>query len=561
MKLALLSEKKKTLTLLLLITLLAACLRLWQLGVVPPALFGDELDVGYHAYSILTTGKDYSGQFLPTYIRSLAEWRAPLFIYSAVPFIKFLGLNEIGVRASAVFFGVLGIFFIYLLVKELFDNQRLALLAALLLAICPWHLHYSRAAYEVTLLLALFLGGTLLFLKSLKKPAFLLPSAIVFALTPYTYSTANLFLPLLLFSIFLIFKKKIFKLDRRWMVISFLAALVILSPLAKDLLSGQAGDRFSKISIFGDESLIEEINFRRNQEGGGGRLFHNKATAWGKAFTANYLISFSPQFLFLAGDPNPRHGVGVMGELYIVLLPLLLIGSWVGLNNLKKQPYQLLFSWLIVSPIPSALTQSGGNHATRLFLMLPPLIILSSMGIFQLLRIRTRRLRIVFLLLVSLFLLGEMIFYLHQYYTHYPKDSWRWWQAGYKEPMVYIRENQDEYDRVLINNTYDPALIRLLFWTKYDPAQFHQEFMGDEAQKNILSGFDGFKVDKFYFGSLNKDKSLEEILTPKTLYLISQEDEVPGDWDWRKEPPLGVKVLKTSTNPNGGLLFYLVVGE
>ena len=47
------------------IIVLASILRLYKLDKVPVSLFGDELDVGYHAYSILKTGRDYSGNFLP----------------------------------------------------------------------------------------------------------------------------------------------------------------------------------------------------------------------------------------------------------------------------------------------------------------------------------------------------------------------------------------------------------------------------------------------------------------------------------------------------------------
>ncbi len=552
---------KKPLVWLILILVLASLLRLWQLDLVPPALFGDELDVGYHAYSLLRTGKDYSGQFLPTYIRSLAEWRAPLFIYSAIPFIKIIGLDEIGVRASAVFFGVLGVFLFYLLIKKLFKNQSLALLGALFLAICPWHLHYSRAAFEVTLLLSLFLGGVLFLFRGLRKPVFLLPGAVLLALTPYTYSTANLFLPFLLFSFFLIFRKQIFKIKRKWILISFLVALIILIPFVRDLISGEAGDRFTKISIFSDESLINEINFRRNQEGGGGRLFHNKLTAFSQAFVSNYLTAFSPQFLFLSGDPNPRQGVGEMGGLYLVFLPLLLLGIWVGLKNIKSQPHQLIFVWLIISPIPAALTQGGGTHATRLFIILPALMFFIALGGVQLFKLRKKLLKYLFLGLVLFFLLVEMVFYLHQYYLHYPRDSWRWWQYGYKELMIDIKEKESDYEMVLMNNHYEPTLVRFLFWTKYDPARFHQEFSGDQAQENILPGFNGFRIDKFYFGSLKEERNFDEILSPQVLYLAVQKEEVAGDWDWQKEPPAGIKVLKRVTNPEGEPLFYLITGQ
>ena len=545
----------------LLILLIASFLRLWQVSRIPPGPFGDELDVGYHAYSILKTGKDYYGQFLPTYIHSLAEWRAPLFIYSAVPFIGIFGLNELGVRAAAVFFGILGIFLLYLLTVEIFQNRKFALLAALFLAISPWHLHYSRAAFEVTLLLSLFLGGALFFLKGLKKPFLLVVAALLLALTPYTYSTANLFLPFLLLSLFLIFKKEIFKIGKKWLAISFITAFIILLPFVVNLVSGQATHRFSKISIFADEKLIDEINLKRDKGGNIERIFHNKVTAYGKTFATNYLTAFSPQFLFLSGDPNPRQGIRSMGELYLIFLPLFLIGIWVGLKDIGKKSSQLVFAWLLISPIPAALTQGGSSHATRLFLMLPPLIILVAWGFLYLFQIKNKLLKATCVFLVLLFLVVETMFYFHQYYIHYSKESWRWWQYGYKETMIYIGQHQNEYDQIFINNTYEPSLVRLLFWTKYEPARFHQEFTRDEAQENILPGFDGFRVDKFYFGNLNKEGSLEKLLTPGTLYLVSQEDEVPGDWDWRQSPPPSIKVLMTTTDPYNQPLFYLVTGK
>ena len=50
---------------LIVILLLASFLRFWKINEVPVSLFGDELDVGYQAYSILKTGKDYSGNSWP----------------------------------------------------------------------------------------------------------------------------------------------------------------------------------------------------------------------------------------------------------------------------------------------------------------------------------------------------------------------------------------------------------------------------------------------------------------------------------------------------------------
>ncbi|MDP3888602.1 MAG: glycosyltransferase family 39 protein [bacterium] len=543
------------------ILLLAAFLRLWKINSLPPGPFGDEIDVGYQAYSILHTGRDYMGQLLPTYIHSVAEWRAPFFIYSAVPFVALFGLNEFGVRFSAVFFGILGILLLYLLVKELLSNQRVALLSAFVLAISPWHIHYSRVAFEVTLLISLFLAGVLFFIKGFKDKRFLLPAAVILALTPYTYSTASLFLPLLLLSILIIFKEKILKLDKKWIFLSMFFAFIVLLPFLGSLISGEASHRISVISIFSDPNVINDINIKRNEVVRvSEQLFHNKATAYTKIFTQNYLSAFSPQFLFLNGDPNPRQSAGAMGELYLIFLPLLLLGIWKTSMDYKKESSQLIMSWLIFSPIPSALTQGGGTHATRLFLMLPPLTILIGVGISQIFLLKHKALRIFSLTIIGVLLVIQVSFFLHQYLFHYNQESWIWWQVGYKEPMTYIADHGSEYDRIFLNNS-EPSLVRFLFWTKYDPVRFQRLFTGDQGQQNILPGFDGFKLDKYYFGTLSKEGKLDALLDPKTLYLISQKAEVPGDWDWRTSPPAGVKVLMTSTSPTGSPLFYLVTAQ
>ena len=82
--------------LLLVILLIAGILRFWKISEVPVSLFGDELDVGYHAYSILKTGRDYSGNFMPIHFQSLAEWRTPLYLYSAVPTVALFGISPLG---------------------------------------------------------------------------------------------------------------------------------------------------------------------------------------------------------------------------------------------------------------------------------------------------------------------------------------------------------------------------------------------------------------------------------------------------------------------------------
>src|SRR3989344_2897391 len=89
------------------ILIFSTVLRLGFVTTSPPELFGDEVDVGYQAYSLYKTGRDLYRQPLPTYIHSLSEWRAPLLMYATVPSVAFLGLNEWDVRVPQAIFGSL----------------------------------------------------------------------------------------------------------------------------------------------------------------------------------------------------------------------------------------------------------------------------------------------------------------------------------------------------------------------------------------------------------------------------------------------------------------------
>lgn len=550
----------KSKVVLVLILVLAFFLRVWRLDSLE--LFGDELDVGYHAYSLWTTGSDYMGQKLPTYIHSFPEWRAPLLMYFTAPFVGLLGLNEWGVRLPPIIFGLFNILLIYCLVKLLAKNEKTALVSAFILAIIPWHIHYSRTAFEVTLLLALVLIGTIVFLKQ----KWLL-AAISFGLSFYAYSTANVFVPLWLGTLMFVFKDKLKKSISK-MAFPVGVFLIFLLPITLSVFGGQGSDRFNLISIFNNPETVDRIVFKRNTgvSPATERFFYNKLTGWSKEFFSNYLTAFSPQFLFLDGDPNPRHNPPGFGQLYLILAPFLLIGVWQLLKSKNKPLKKLIFAWLLLAPIASSLTVGGGNQATRLFLMLTPLTILISLGVvefpkdFRFLGFALNRLGFVFVF--SVLVLGLLPWF-HEYRIHYPKETHRWWHYGYKESISWLKEN-DDYQRVIINNSHEPALIRYLFWFKEDPGLFRQHFSEDKEKENFLPGFNGFGLDKTIFGRINQEDKmgwLRDNLDKDSVYLAFQKDEVPGDWDWSKEPPEGLSVLKTIYDPWGDLFAYWVTSE
>jgi 4-amino-4-deoxy-L-arabinose transferase-like glycosyltransferase len=559
-------------------------LRVYQLDTNPPALFGDEVDVGYQAYSLLTTGKDISGRILPLYLKSLTEYRASFYIYSAVPFVGIFGLNEWGVRLPAAFWGVVSLIGIFLLTRKLF-NTYVGLAAMFLMSISPWHLQYSRGSFEVTMLLSFLLFASWLTLLGLKKGYYLVPAAILFGASFYIYSTAAVFVPLLVLlfaGIYLNNKAALKQVGWNWLSIAIVVGTVVISGVVISIIGGQATNRFSGISIFTDTVLLDKINLARTTMGyytpeGEFRtsdqkvesLFHNKATVYLQVFATNYSKALSFNFLFSEGDINFRQSIHEMGELYYFEIILLACGVWVIARREERKKAWFVFGWLLLAPIPASLTADGGYHATRLFIMLPPLVILNALGlvfIIQKLFVGEKKWLVVrygSMVILGVFMILNMTFYFHRYYEHYPVESWRWWHVGFKEAMQYVAQHENEYQKVFFNNTYEPSLNRYLMWTQADPRRIQSQFNSlTESQKGIVEGFNGFVFDsKYYFGNTDKPYAVQEFLKPGYLYMMSARDEVEGDWDWSKTPPAGVKVLKTVVNPQGAPIFYVVTKQ
>jgi len=325
-------------------------------------------------------------------------------------------------------------------------------------------------------------------------------------------------------------------------------------PLLKEMFWGEGAERFKLLSIWNNDQIISEINDYRNVFSNSlwSRVFFNKAIYTVKRVLSNYGGAFSFDFLFGRGDVTFRHSLQKVGNLFLVQMPLIILG-WVSLirteKTKKSQRFMLMF--LLLSPVPACLTIDGANHGSRLFLMLFPLSYFSAQGVNYLID-KKKNILLVFLGLIFVFELVNFQFY---YWTSYKRESWRWWHYGYKEVMLdLVRIREDK--KVLIEATYEPSLIRYLFWTATKPSKVFN--LVDKLEADI-DGFEGFCLDeKTCFVNFGDDFDSDK-LKKGIVYLISQERNVGGDWDWSKDPPDGIKVRRKVEDTWNKPLFYLVV--
>lgn len=559
---------------LVIILLVAFFLRIYQVNKVPVSLFGDELDLGYQAYSILKTGKDYYGNPWPTQFHSLAEYRTPLYLYSAVPTVAIWGISPYGVRLPAVIFGVLGVLALYLLVKELTQREDLALVSAAVLTFSPWHLHYSRAGFEVTELLFFLIIGVYFFFKGLKNGKWLWLSVVFLVITPWIYSTAKLFTPFLMLFLFIVYFKEIFKLPKKYLIYTVIAGLLFGLPLTYSIL--KTPQRFDYISVFSDPTIEPQIGTLRGRdaamrgEKGTGlnptlidRLFENKVTYIGKVVLDHYGQTLSASFFFNQGDPDPRQSPTGMGEFYKVEAVSMLAGICLFFVLGKNKRSKLLIAfWILGGIFPAALTRDGGTHATRLILILPPFVFLISYGIVEGLKLFKKDYRKFALGAYIIAFLVCFAMYLHNYYVHYPWDSERWWHAGYGQAIQDVKALQTNYKTVVISTANEPPWVFFAAWYEYPPADWQANFpIGNDVN---LAGFGKVShINKFYFGT-PKDSGIYNIgkdLNKDILYLA---DAKESNVNFIMEPdrvPKDLVLLKAIAYPSGEPAFYLFTGK
>lgn len=519
-------KTNKKIILLFLIIILASFLRLWNLNNSPAGLNADEAAIGYNAYSLIQTGRDEHGQAWPVHFKSFGDYKPGFYFYLVLPLVKFLGLNIWSVRLPSAFLGILAVWLIYLLVKELFKNENIALLASFFLAISPWHLHYSRGGWESNVANTFMLLGVWFFIKAVKRPKFFTFSVLSFVVSLYTYHSSRLVVPLLFLGLTVIYWKKIFiRKNLIPIIIAIVIGLTLLFPLAKDFLGPAGFSRFSGVGLLSDTGPFWRINELRGEHsnpwGFLTRVIHNKLAAYGLAFGENWLSHFNGNFLFLFGDIIERNRVPETGQMYLFDILFLITGLYFFLKK-RTEGWLVVFLWLVVAPVAAAMTFQN-PHALRSNNMVFPLVIISAYGFWtlgQLLVNKKRILSISFYLFISLFIFWNFTRYLHQYYVHYPQVYPAAWEYGFDQVVDEVKKIQNDYDKIYVTDKYDQPYILFLFYLKYPPEKFQKEVQLTARDKFGFSTVRDF--DKFHFEKINWD----ELRTKTNTLVIGTPEEI-----------------------------------
>src|SRR3989338_3236465 len=475
--------------LLIFILLIATALRFVKLGSIPVGFNDDEAAFGYNAFSILKTARDEWGRFLPFPVfESFGDWKLVGYLYLTVISQFFFGVNEFATRLPSALFGVFAVFATYLLSKRLFD-KRVALLAAFLLAISPWHIVASRNAFESDLLVFFITISTYFFLVGLKNKKYFLFSLFGFVICFYVYRSAWLFLPLFITTVIFLYRKQLI-LPKAYVIRVVFILAIFLLPLVPTLLTFKGQSRFlqeSFIAGIARTGINNVINERRgacmqNFPNAICLISYNKLLVFSKIYLNNYFGNLSIKTYFDNSNPTGFQSFATRGVLYLFDLPLIILGL-IFLFKAKSPALRIIVPWIAFFPLGAAIAGVGNYGRINLFMPVPQMI--GAYGlVVTFLYLKNKFLRITFGLLVSIIMIVSTAGFITDLFLVEPYFTSRFQRFGYKELFNYLASKEQEYDKIVISRKidYGHQYMQYLYFAKVNPAYFIQNAQRHKSQ-------------------------------------------------------------------------------
>lgn len=364
----------------------------------PPGFFLDESALAYNAWLVAESGIDQYGERYPLFFRALDDYKEPLYVYALAAWLKAFPPSPANARWPAAIVGVLGVAVAFALGREALGSGEGGLYGALLLAVTPWHVQYSRWSEQALALTVVHSAAVLFLVRALRggRRRDAAAGGVLLAGGLYAYSTARLLVPLTLagFLGYTLLRRRERAGTARLTALCFgLAALPFVWSAA---------------------ALGVEMNLR--------------AAALGLSpleVLRAALAHLSPQFLFGAGDSNLRHTPGA-GLLPAYQGGLLLLGAAAAARARSAAGLGLLLLALL-GPLCGAFSREY-PHATRALPLMPYAQLTAAGGALALLRLlegRARRLGgAALLLLVG----GAFAGFWQRYWSDYPGRSASAWR-------------------------------------------------------------------------------------------------------------------------------------
>ncbi|HAV15412.1 MAG TPA: hypothetical protein DCX25_03715 [Candidatus Pacebacteria bacterium] len=483
--------KKLHVLIFCMILLIAAVLRLYKLGSIPVSMYIDEIAIGVDAKSIAQTGRDMHGHsWLTPMFLSYGDYKLPVYIWIATASVKIFGATEFAVRLPSAVAGVLTVFLIYFISVELFEKRKdriwIGLASAVVTAVLPWSVLFSRTGFEGHVGQMFLLLSILFALYARKRPWFIVCSAVTGALAVYTYFSIRFVFPVVLLASFIVSAKKFESKHIFRGVLGLVVFGLLLIPLVRSPYYAPSNAfRLSASSILDNTQRVLYSNVLRAQdrEAWYSRVLHHRELYFLKDLITHYAAHFDLSYLFISGDVNLRHSTGKTGIMFLTFAPLFFVGLYVCTRKEQKVGI-FLAVWYLIALLPASVPNEV-PHALRSINGVGVAALLCGLGAVELYSfLYKKRFGKVVIGVFACAILFNIFSFLHDYTIHYPTRSKKAWSYGKKQIAQFIEEEKTSYDHVIVA-TDDSMYLWVLFYGNYDFTKVQRMPFIDNKLQNI----------------------------------------------------------------------------
>ncbi|KKP84908.1 MAG: hypothetical protein UR83_C0008G0022 [Candidatus Moranbacteria bacterium GW2011_GWF2_35_54] len=482
------NKEKLVLIALSLIILLGVFLRVYHINTAPPGIYPDEAVNGQDALRVLDDFDNFQW-FYPD-----NDGREGLFMNLVTVSFAFFGVSAFSLKLPAIIFGILAILGTYLLAREMFKSDRLALLAAFFGAVSFVSVNFSRISFRANMLpfilvwsfYFLFLG-----LNSKKTIHFVL-AGIFFGLGMHSYIAFRLAPFILVGALpFLFLAKKDFIKDFCKPIGMFIISFIIIA-----------------LPMFYTFYIHPEYFWSRPN--------HVKGHPW-KMLLNNIELSFL-KYNFIP-DNNWRNSFPPFPVLNPALGVLFLLGMfssiiifgrslWARLANKTYSNnliiHAVLLLWFFVMLVPEFMTAEGLPHALRAIGTLPVVYIWAAFFVGFILKkveeniLWGKKIIYGFFIFVILFI---GVFDTAKYHFFWANNiqTARSFEKNITDAAYYINTLPPEKEVYAVLGNMQRVVVRMFNWNEsnfHDLSPFELDKINPKNIKEIVIVFSDYRKDE-----------------------------------------------------------------
>ncbi len=404
----------------------AAALRLWNIGSVPLELHPDEM-AGYLGVRDMLAGRTPWTPFIDYRVLYL-----PLYGAFEVASATLLGPSISSLRLPAALLGVATAYVTGALAWRFERRPAVFVLGAATMAILPWDVAIARVGWEPAATLPFLVGGVVLLWRGLEdgRGRDVALGFVVLALGAYSYRAESFDAAWLAATLLAVFAGRLRRVARG-LALGAAAGALVIAPLVVS---------FARYPVY-FSSGPAQTTFGPGVN----------ATTLGVFFSL-YRMHFAPDALFGSGDGNLQHGPAT-GVLYWWMLPFALAGLAAIVVRGDPARRAMALSWLLLFPVGGSLADDGRAHFIRTLVGAPLACVLAANGVYALFafaarRAVSRRSRYAGATALVLVAAYELARFAHVYFDEYPTASAEIFHYGDRDVFAFVRAHEASYDRV-----------------------------------------------------------------------------------------------------------------